>query len=98
MKSVYDLFESYKLALLISLGYVGLGTLAVCSVYPADMFYGSWSLWALVITFPVTIVSFGYRFIDSQNLYPVWLIQSAMFLIMFVTMSLELRVKKKSAD
>lgn len=69
--------------MLLSLIYVGLGTLAVCSTYPADPLYGSWSLYVLILTLPVTIISFGYRFSESQHLFPVFIIQFIMFLLMF---------------
>ncbi len=79
---MFKLSNKYAKAFLISFVYVGLGTLAVCSVYPDDMFYGSWSLVALLLTFPVTVISFGYRFAEAHTLYPVYIIQVVMFLIM----------------
>jgi hypothetical protein len=60
--------------------YVGLGTIAVCSVYPSDPFYGDWSLLALLATFPVSIISFTYRFAQEEPLYPVFIIQTAFFI------------------
>jgi hypothetical protein len=77
---------------------VGFGTLAVCSVYPGDTFYGSWTLIALILTLPVTIVSFGYRFAEAHILYPVYIIQFVMFLIMFSSISIfyKSRDKKKN--
>lgn len=49
-KKVGEYIESHKMAFWIAACYVGFGTLAVCSVYPADIFYGSWSIWGLLIT------------------------------------------------
>ncbi len=72
-----------KLAFYIALLYVGFGTLSVCSVYPDDPFYGEWSLFGLVITFPVSIISFGYRYAEADFLYPVFIIQTIMFLLTF---------------
>lgn len=71
-------------AIQIALLYVGLGTLSVCSVYPSDPFYGSWSTFGLLITFPVSVISFGYRFAESQNLYPVFIIQLVMLLVTYL--------------
>ncbi|MCY1455354.1 hypothetical protein D9M71_724850 [compost metagenome] len=76
------------LAFRISLFYVGLGTLSVCSIYPKDLFYGAWSLFGLIITFPVSILSFGYRYANSDVLYPVFLIQLVMLLPAFFIFSL----------
>jgi hypothetical protein len=82
------------LALMIALIYVGLGTLAVCSVYPSDTFYGDWSLYGLLITFPVSVISFGYRYADSLLLYPVFIIQTVMFIMTFFI--LQLFIKKNN--
>ena len=72
-----------KLAFYIALLYVGFGTLSVCSVYPDDLFYGEWSLFGLLITFPVSIISFGYRYAEADILYPVFIIQTIMFFLTF---------------
>jgi hypothetical protein len=97
-KKVGEYIESHKLALWIAACYVGFGTLAVCSVYPADIFYGSWSLWGLLITFPVTIVSFGYRYAEADTIYPVFIIQFIMFLLTFLILSSFIARKKKVTD
>lgn len=83
MKNIRDYFEKQKLTFWIALGYVALGTLSVCSVYPHDLFYGDWSLFGLLITFPVSIISFGYRYGESHILYPVFIIQFVMFVLTF---------------
>jgi hypothetical protein len=49
--------KAKKKSLLISILYVGLGTIAVLCSYPP--FYGDWVLIVLLITFPVSILSFG---------------------------------------
>jgi len=73
-----------KLALIISLVYVGLGTLSVCSLYPDDKFYGDFTSLLFAITFPVSIISFSYRFAVSDPLYPVFIIQTVMFILSFL--------------
>ena len=95
MKNEDIRIKNYKLAFWISFWYVGFGTLAVCSVYPADTFSGSWSTWGLMITFPVTIISFGYRYAEADVLYPVFVIQFIMFLLMFVVVSSVVRSNGK---
>ncbi len=95
MNKLTEFIETHKLAFWIAFSYVGLGTLAVCSVYPADIFYGSWSLWGLLITFPVTIISFGYRYAEADTIYPVFIIQFVMFLLTFLILSSFFRNKKK---
>jgi hypothetical protein len=89
------IIKDRKLAFKISLFYVSLGTLSVCSVYPKDLFYGDWSLYGLLLTFPVSIFSFGYRYAESNLLYPVFIIQFIMFFITFFLLSFFIRSKKK---
>lgn len=72
-----------KKAFVFSIIYVGIGTLSVCSISGSDLFFGEWSLYALILTFPVTIISFGYRYAAPDYLIPVLIIQSIMFLITF---------------
>jgi hypothetical protein len=67
----------------ISFTYVGIGTISVCSIYPKDSLYGEWSMWGLFLSFPVSIVSFGYRYADSENLIIVYLIQAVMLYITY---------------
>jgi hypothetical protein len=88
------IFEDRKLAFKLSLFYVALGTLSVCSVYPKDLFYGDWSLYGLLLTFPVSIFSFGFRYAEADLLYPVFIIQFVMFFITFFVLSLFIKEKK----
>lgn len=61
-----------------------MGTLAVCSIYGSDPFYGEWSFDALILTFPVTFFSFIYRYAEADSLLPVFVIQFIMFLFTFL--------------
>ena len=89
-----DYFKRRKKALRIALIYVGFGTLSVCSVYPADVFYGEWSLLGLLITFPVTFISFGYRYAEAESLYPVFIIQFVMLILTFLLLGRFIKEKK----
>lgn len=93
MKAITSFLKSRKWALIISILYVGTGTLAVCSAYGSDPLYGKWTLYALFITLPVSIVSFVYRYADP-DVFPVLLIQFIMFLITFFTLSPLIKSKK----
>lgn len=84
MMNFKNLIANRKLAFLISLVYVSIGTLSVCSVYPGDYFYGDWSLYGLLLTLPVSILSFGYRYGDAESLFPICSIQLIMFAITFL--------------
>lgn len=94
MNELITFIKNRKLAFNIALMYVGFGTLSVCSVYPTDIFYGDWSLYGLGITFPVSIISFGYRFANAQTFYPVFIIQTIMFILTFLLLSLFIKKKK----
>ena len=67
--------------------YVGFGTFSVCSLLTDDKFFGDWAFWGFIASFPVTIVSFAYRFADPSNLFPVFIIQILMFLLAFTLLS-----------
>jgi len=95
MEEFKSFLKSRKIALIISAVYVGIGTLAVCSIYPKDLFYGDWSLITLLITFPVTIISFGYRYAEADSLLPVLIIQFVMFIFTFLFLSLFIKNKSK---
>jgi hypothetical protein len=92
MKEITLFLKSRRLALIISILYVGIGTLAVCSAYGSDPLYGEWTLYAILVTFPVSILSFACRYADP-DLLPVLLIQFVMFLLTFFVLSLFLKSK-----
>ncbi|WP_394676008.1 hypothetical protein [uncultured Sphingobacterium sp.] len=76
-------FKKRKGPFFIALIYVSIGTLSVCSIYPDDPLYSDWATVGLAFTFPVTIVSFGYRYAQGDLLYPVFIIQAIMFVLTF---------------
>jgi hypothetical protein len=97
MNRIKDYITGHFLAFQIGLAYVGLGTLSVCSVYPADFFYGDRSTYGLLITFPVCFFSFGFRFAEgSEPLYPVFIIQFIMFVLSFLVLSRLIKKKRKA--
>ncbi len=91
MINFFNFFRHRKRAFLYALIYVGLGTLSVCSIYPKDFFYGEWSLYGLIITFPVVIISFGYRFAEAQYYTAVFIIQLIMLIITFLFLSTRIK-------
>ena len=93
-----DYFRHRKRALKIALIYVGFATLTVCSVYPSDPFYGDWSLLGLIVTLPVSVISFGYRYADANTFYPVFIIQFVMFILTFLIVSTFVKDKKVEDD
>ena len=94
MEKLIKIIDNRKLAFKISLFYVAIGTLSVCSVYPKDLFYGDWSIYGLLLTFPVSVFSFGFRYAESNLLHPVFIIQLIMFFITFFLLSLFIKDKK----
>lgn len=94
MEEIKSFLKTRKVALIISAIYVGIGTLAVCSIYGSDPLYGEWSFNALVLTFPVTFFSFIYRYAEADSLLPVFVIQFIMFLFTFFILSIFIKKKK----
>lgn len=68
-----------------------MGTMAICSCYPDDPLYSEAWLAIHLFTFPVTIISFAYRFATKEPLYPVFIIQFIVFLISCYLVDLILR-------
>ncbi|KOS07844.1 hypothetical protein AM493_18615 [Flavobacterium akiainvivens] len=65
-------------AFLISLIYVGLGTLAVMCTYPP--YYGNWVLILAIVTLPVSIFGFSVMLAGKYYIYSL-LIQVIVFFI-----------------
>lgn len=84
MKKIYQ--HNIKLFWFLFL-YVSFGTLSVCSLLTTDLFYSDWAFWGFIASFPVSIISFGYRFMDSSNLFPVFIIQIVVFILAFILLS-----------
>jgi len=88
MNEFKSFVKSRKIELILSALYVGAGTFAVCNIAGRDLFYGEWSEYILWITFPVTIISFGYRYAETDYLLPVLIIQFIMFVLTFLLLCL----------
>ncbi|MGC4128460.1 MAG: hypothetical protein QM564_02635 [Bergeyella sp.] len=93
MENLKSFLKSRRIALIISAIYVGLGTFAICNAYGSDALYGDWTIYTIVITFPVTIISFGYRYAEPNSLIPVYIIQFIMFVLTFLLLSLFIKEK-----
>ena len=62
--------------------YVGIGTLSICASYPHDTLWsGDLVVFSVLLTLPVSIFSFAYRFVEADILYPVFIIQGIVLLI-----------------
>jgi hypothetical protein len=81
---------------IISLAYVGLGTVSVLSGYPSSPLYGSWVLPAIVLTLPVSVFSFGIIFSDSNAFGSVLIVQSIVLLVFWFLLFrwMDRRIKK----
>ncbi len=65
---------------IISLLYVGFSTFCLLSLYPKSPTYFEWSMLGVLITIPVSFISFGILYMEADNQYILW-IQGAMFFI-----------------
>lgn len=84
---VLNYIKQNILAFWISLFYVASGAVVACSLYPNDPLNGSWLMWGLIITFPVSIISCAYRFTIGLEYFPVIIIQIIMFVPAFLLIS-----------
>lgn len=74
--------NAYKKSLVFSICYVGFATIALFSMYPESFLHGDWALMSLLITFPVSILSFGLIYSGVENAQLIILvIQIVMFLL-----------------
>jgi hypothetical protein len=73
-----------KQTFIFSLLYVGVGTLAVLSLSPTSMFYGSWALVVTLITLPVNLFSLGIAYADDDMVGMILIIQAIVFLIFWL--------------
>ena len=73
---------AYKKSLVFSICYVGFATIALFSMFPESLLHGDWALMSLLITFPVSIISFGVIYSGAENSQLIILvIQIVMFLL-----------------
>ena len=90
--------QHIKRSLIISLVYVGLGTISVLSMYPDSPLFGSWVIFALFITLPVNFISIGVMYADPKAIVLVLIIQLAYFLLFwFIVYSIIKRRYKRRA-
>lgn len=82
---------------LISFSYVLIGTISVLSVYPSSPLSGDWVVFTLLLTFPVSLVSFGVMYAEPNATMTVLFIQLAMFLITWYVVYKALPVKYKDS-
>lgn len=72
-----------------------IGLVAIFSISPDDPFHWEWSPVLRLLTFPITIISFAYRYGTSDPIYPVFIIQFIMLvIILFMGDSIVRRYKK----
>ena len=61
---------------------MGFATVALFSMYPESFLHGDWALMSLLITFPVSILSFGLIYSGVENAQLIILvIQIVMFFL-----------------
>ncbi len=65
----------------VALVYVGFATFTVLNSSGSSPYYGDWVLVALLLTFPVSIISFGITYADKEAYLLISSVQFVMFLI-----------------
>ncbi len=80
----------------ISFLYVGIGTLSLISLYPQSGFYTPISWGGLLLTFPVTIYSFGIMYTESNSLDKILNTQLVVFLCFWSIIYVLILLKKSN--
>jgi len=87
--------NAYKKSLVFSICYVGFATIVLLSMYPGSFLHGDWAVIGLLVTFPVSIISFGVIYSGFENSPLIVLgIQIIMFLLTWYLSYRCLRGKK----
>ncbi len=93
MKILHYIQEN-RLAFWISLFYVILGGIAVCSTNPDDLLYSELLDWVWLITLPVNMISLAYDFTSGRNYFVIIIIQIVMFIPTFIIISKLIAIKR----
>ena len=89
--------RAFNNSLIISMAYVGLGTLSVLSLFPSFPLSGQWAWIGVLITFPVSFIGFGIAYMEPDNYVVVLLAQAVVFgLFWFIVYRLLLSRYSKS--
>jgi hypothetical protein len=87
--------NAYKKSLVFSICYVGFATIVLFFMYPGSFLHCDWAIGGLLITFPVSIISFGVMYGGAENAPLIILgIQIIMFLLTWYLSYRFLRGKK----
>jgi len=85
------------LAFFISILYTTLGTIVVFNMYPDNPLNdANWYKWSWLITLPVNIISFCYRYTGGKEYLTIFIIQTVMFIVSFAVFSKVFMKIKKS--
>jgi hypothetical protein len=93
-----DFYKSNKVAFWTALIYVTLGGIVACSLYPKDMLNGDWWFWGWLATFPVNFISTSFRMFGTMDYFPVFIIQTIIFIPTFIILTRILPKNKKSSN
>ena len=55
--------------------------ISILGMYPGDFLYWDGNVYLSIFTMPIIIISFSYRFVSSDPIYPIFIIQFIMLVI-----------------
>jgi hypothetical protein len=85
---ILNYIKQNRLAFWISIVYLALGGVVTYALYPSDPFYNDYFFIEWLLTLPVNIISFTYRFTATEsNCIVVIIIQMIMFIPTFIIIS-----------
>jgi hypothetical protein len=65
-----------------ALGYVGLGSLALLTMFPKDIFYTDYSVILVLLTIPTNIISLGIRY-SCKDCFIYIILSQLLFLLIW---------------
>lgn len=83
---------------LLFLIYQIIAFVSVLGCYPSDIFFTQYSIYGIIITFPISVFSFMIRFAEPESEITVIIIQSVIFLVTALIYLLLKRKIQKSND
>ncbi len=85
-------------SLIISIIYVGIGTLSLLSLYPQSPINTVIAWLGLLLTLPVTFIGFGIMYTEPDTLNSILLTQLILFFLFWFLTYLFLTIKRKLVE
>lgn len=73
--------QALQRSFFLSFLYVGFASITILSIFPENLLYGNWVIYAMILTLPANVISFGILYGDADQIFLVAIAQIAEFFI-----------------